>query len=54
MQLEIGVEHGGRIRGGAVVYASFLGGLDPYKVKKDVVLTVPTATLGIALRTSFQ
>ena len=54
VQVELGVEAGRRIRGGATVYGSFLGGIDPFKAGNDTLLTVPTATVGIALRMSFQ
>jgi hypothetical protein len=53
-EVELSIETGGRLRGGATVYGSFLTGRDRYKVHGDDVLVVPSATLGASLRISFQ
>jgi hypothetical protein len=53
-QLEIGAETGRRVRAGVTVYGSFLAGGRTYKVRNTTVLTTPAATVGLALRISFQ
>jgi hypothetical protein len=54
MDLELAVETGGRMRGGAALFASLSPFGERYKVRGEDVLAVPAATLGIALRISFQ
>ena len=53
-EVELSIETGGRLRGGASVYGSFLTGRDRYRVHGEDVLVVPSATLGASLRISFQ
>ena len=53
-EVELSIETGGRLRGGASIYGSFLTGRDRYRVHGEDVLVVPSATLGASLRISFQ
>jgi hypothetical protein len=53
-EVELSIETGGRLRGGATIYGSFLTGRDRYRVRGEDVLVVPSATLGASLRISFQ
>lgn len=53
-EVEVAVETGGRLRAGAAISGSVLGGRELYKVRGVDVLRVPAATLGLAVRISFQ
>jgi hypothetical protein len=53
--VELALEGGGsHLRGGAVLGASVTSTPAPYKVRGEEVLRVPTASLGVAIRVSFQ
>jgi hypothetical protein len=53
--VELALEGGGQpLRGGAVVGASVTSTPGPYKVRGEEVLRIPTASLGVAIRVSFQ